>query len=130
MKLEKFTFKAQEALQSAQKIAESHNHTQLEPEHILKALVEQDGGIIPIILDRVGVNSKIISTELDEIIERFPKISGGAYQLYLSMPAKQVLDRAEALAKEMRDEFISTEHLFLSILDSPSRAGELLRKEG
>ncbi len=130
MKLEKFTFKAQEALQSAQKIAESHNHTQLEPEHILKALVEQDGGIIPIILDRVGVNSKIISTELDEILERFPKISGGAYQLYLSMPAKQVLDRAEALAKEMRDEFISTEHLFLSILDSPSRAGELLRKRG
>ncbi|BAU23944.1 protein disaggregation chaperone [Caldimicrobium thiodismutans] len=130
MKLEKFTFKAQEALQSAQKIAESHNHTQLEPEHILKALVEQEGGIIPIILDRVGVNSKIISTELDEIIERFPKISGGAYQLYLSMPAKQVLDRAEALAKEMRDEFISTEHLFLSILDSPSRAGELLRKRG
>jgi ATP-dependent Clp protease ATP-binding subunit ClpB len=130
MKLEKFTFKAQEALQSAQKIAESHNHTQLEPEHILKALVEQEGGIIPIILDRVGVNSKIISTELDEILERFPKISGGAYQLYLSMPAKQVLDRAEALAKEMRDEFISTEHLFLSILDSPSRAGELLRKRG
>jgi len=130
MRLEKFTFKAQEALQSAQKLAENYNHTQLEPEHILKALVDQEGGIIPVILDRLGVNSKIISTELEEILERFPRISGGAYQLYLSMAAKQVLDRAEALAKEMRDEFISTEHLFLAILDSPSRAGEILRKRG
>ncbi len=130
MKLEKFTFKAQEALQNAQKLAETKNHTQLEPEHILKALVDQEGGIIPIILDRLGVNSKIISTELEEILERLPRISGGAYQLYLSMQAKQVLDRAEALAKEMRDEYISTEHLFLSIIDSPARAGELLRKRG
>ncbi len=130
MRLEKFTFKAQEALQSAQKLAESYNHTELHPEHILKALVDQEGGIIPIILDRLGVNSKIISTELEEILERLPRVAGGAYQLYLSMPAKQILDRSEALAKEMRDEFISTEHLFLAILDSPSRAGEILRKRG
>lgn len=130
MRLEKFTFKAQEALQSAQKLAESLNHTQLEPEHFLKALVDQEGGIIPLILDRLGVNSKILSSELEEILERFPKISGGAYHLYLSMPAKQVLDRAEALAREMRDEFISTEHLFLSLIDSPTRAGEILRKRG
>ncbi|MFN3567637.1 MAG: ATP-dependent chaperone ClpB [Caldimicrobium sp.] len=130
MKLEKFTFKAQEALQSAQKLAESYNHTQLEPEHLLKALVDQEGGLIPIILDRLGVNSKVISSELEDILEGLPKISSGAYQLYLSLPAKQVLDRAEALAKEMRDEFISTEHLFLSLIDSPSRAGEILRKRG
>ncbi|MFN4132112.1 MAG: ATP-dependent Clp protease ATP-binding subunit, partial [Caldimicrobium sp.] len=130
MRLEKFTFKAQEALQSAQKLAENLNHTQLEPEHILKALVDQEGGIIPIILDRLGINSKIISSELEEILDKLPKVSGGAYQLYLSVPAKQVLDRSEALAKEMRDEFISTEHLFLSIIDSPTRAGEILRKRG
>ncbi|MGC9141725.1 MAG: ATP-dependent chaperone ClpB [Caldimicrobium sp.] len=130
MKLEKFTFKAQEALQSAQKLAESYNHTELHPEHLLKALVDQEGGIIPVILDRLGVNSKIVSTELEEILERLPRVSGGAYQLYYSLPAKQVLDRAEALAKEMRDEFISTEHLFLAIIDSTSRAGEILRKRG
>lgn len=130
MRLEKFTFKAQEALQSAQKLAESYNHTELHPEHLLKALVDQEGGIIPIILDRLGVNSKIISTELEEILEKLPRVAGGAYQLYLSMPAKQILDRSEALAKEMKDEFISTEHLFLAILDSPSRAGEILRKRG
>ncbi len=130
MKLEKFTFKAQEALQSAQKLAESYNHTELHPEHLLKALVDQEGGIIPVILDRLGVNSKIVSTELEEILERLPRVSSGTYQLYYSLPAKQVLDRAKALAKEMRDEFISTEHLFLAIIDSTSRAGEILRKRG
>jgi len=130
MKLEKFTFKAQEALQSAQKLAESYNHTELHPEHLLKAMIEQEGGIIPTILDRLGINSKIISTELDEILERLPRVAGGAYQLYLSMPLKQVLDRAEALAKEMRDAYISTEHLLLAIIDSPTKAGEALRRRG
>ncbi len=130
MRLERFTFKAQEALQEAQKIAESYGHSQLEPEHLLKALVEQEGGIIPIILDRLGVNSKIVSSELEEILERFPKISRGAYQLYISINLKQILDRAEALAKEMRDEYISTEHLLLSIIDSPTQAGETLRRRG
>lgn len=59
MKLDKFTFKAQEALQSAQRLAETYNHPQIEPEHLLKALVDQEGGIIPTILDRLGVNSKL-----------------------------------------------------------------------
>ncbi|MCD6490024.1 MAG: ATP-dependent chaperone ClpB [Thermodesulfobacterium sp.] len=130
MKLERFTFKAQEALQEAQRLAENYNHPQLEPEHLLKALVEQEGGIIPTILDRLGVNSKIISSDLDEILEKLPKLTHGTYQLYLSMSLKQIFDKAEALAKEMKDEYISTEHLFLSIIDSPTRAGEILRKRG
>jgi len=130
MKLDKFTFKAQEALQEAQRLAEALNNPQLEPEHLLKALVDQEGGIIPIILDRLGVNSRIISAELEEILEKLPKLTGGTYQLYLSMTLKDILDKAEKLAKEMRDEFISTEHLFLSIIDSPSKAGDLLRKRG
>jgi len=130
MKLDKFTFKAQEALQNAQRLAENYNHPQIEPEHLLKALVEQEGGIIPIILDRLGVNSKIISSDLDEILENFPKLTYGTHQLYISLSLKQILDKAESLAKEMRDEYISTEHLFLSIIDSPTRAGEILRKRG
>jgi len=130
MKLDKFTFKAQEALQSAQRLAETYNHPQIEPEHLLKALVDQEGGIIPTILDRLGVNSKIISSDLDEILEKFPKLTYGTYQLYISLSLKQILDKAESLAKEMRDEYISTEHLFLSIIDSPTRAGEILRKRG
>lgn len=130
MRLDRYTFKAQDALQQAQKLAETYSHPQLEPEHLLKALVDQEGGIIPIILDRLGINSKIISTELDEILEKFPKLTHGTYQLYVSMSLKQVLDRAEVLAREMRDEYISTEHLFLSIIDSLTRAGEILRRRG
>jgi ATP-dependent Clp protease ATP-binding subunit ClpB len=130
MKLDKFTFKAQEALQNAQHLAENYNHPQIESEHLLKALVEQEGGIIPIILDRLGVNSKIISSDLDEILEKFPKLTYGTHQLYISLSLKQILDKAESLAKEMRDEYISTEHLFLSIIDSPTKAGEILRKRG
>jgi ATP-dependent Clp protease ATP-binding subunit ClpB len=130
MKLDKFTFKAQEALQNAQRLAENYNHPQIESEHLLKALVEQEGGIIPIILDRLGVNSKIISSDLDEILEKFPKLTYGTHQLYISLSLKQILDKAESLAKEMRDEYISTEHLFLSIIDSPTRAGEILRRRG
>ena len=68
--------------------------------------------------------------EIEEILEKLPKLTGGTYQLYLSMTLKDILDKAEKLAKEMRDEFISTEHLFLSIIDSPSKAGDLLRKRG
>ncbi len=130
MKLDKFTFKAQEALQNAQRLAESYNHPQLEPEHLLKALVDQEDGIIPIILNRLGVNSKIISSDLEEILEKLPTLTYGSYQLYLSLSLKQVLDKAESLAREMKDEFISTEHLFLSILNSPTKAGEILRKRG
>ncbi|QER41969.1 ATP-dependent chaperone ClpB [Thermodesulfobacterium sp. TA1] len=130
MKLDRYTFKAQEALQEAQKLAEARNNPQLEPEHLLLALVTQEGGIIPTILDRLGVNSKIIATELEEIIDKFPKLTQGAYQLYLSLNLKQILDKAEALAREMRDEYISTEHLFLAIIDSPTKAGEILRKRG
>ncbi len=130
MKFDKFTFKAQQALQEAQRLAESYNHPQLEPEHLLKALVDQEGGIIPIILDRLGVNSKIISSDLEEILEKLPTLSYGTYQLYISLSLKQILDKAESLAKEMKDEYISTEHLFLSIIDSPTRAGEILRRRG
>ncbi|WP_028841221.1 ATP-dependent chaperone ClpB [Thermodesulfobacterium hveragerdense] len=130
MKLDRYTFKAQEALQEAQKLAERKNNTQLEPEHLLLALVTQEGGIIPIILDRLGVNSKIIASELEEILDKFPKLTQGAYQLYLSLNLKQILDKAEGLAREMRDEYVSTEHLFLAIIDSPTKAGEILRKRG
>ncbi|NPA39744.1 MAG: ATP-dependent chaperone ClpB [Thermodesulfobacteria bacterium] len=130
MKLDKFTFKAQEALQEAQKLAESYNHPQLEAEHLLKALVDQEGGLVPIILDRLGVNSKIVSSDLDEVLDKLPRVTQGAYQLYVSMNLKQVLDRAEALAKEMRDEYISTEHFLLAIVDSPTQAGDILRRRG
>ncbi|HFC97075.1 MAG TPA: ATP-dependent chaperone ClpB [Thermosulfurimonas dismutans] len=130
MRLDRFTFKAQDALQEAQRIAESRGHQQLEPEHLLKALVEQEGGLVPMILDRLGVNNRLVSSDLDEYLDKLPQVSGAGFQVYLSMTLKQVLDAAERLAREMRDEYISTEHLLLSILDTHTEAARILHQRG
>ncbi|QJA06811.1 ATP-dependent chaperone ClpB [Thermosulfurimonas marina] len=130
MRLDRFTFKAQDALQEAQRIAESRGHQQLEPEHLLKALVEQEGGLVPMILDRLGVNNRLVSSDLDEYLEKLPQVSGTGFQVYLSLTLKQVLEAAERLAREMRDEYISTEHLLLAILDTHTEAARILRARG
>ncbi|MBX6423550.1 ATP-dependent chaperone ClpB [Thermosulfurimonas sp. F29] len=130
MRLDRFTFKAQDALQEAQRIAESRGHQQLEPEHLLKALVEQEGGLVPMILERLGVNNRLVASDLDEYLDRLPQVSGTGYQVYLSMTLKQILDRAERLAREMRDEYISTEHLLLSILETHTEAARVLQNRG
>ncbi len=130
MRLDRFTFKAQDALQEAQRIAEARGHQQLEPEHLLKALVEQEGGLVPMILERLGVNNRLVASDLDEYLDKLPQVSGAGYQVYLSMTLKQVLDRAERLAREMRDEYISTEHLLLSILDTHTEAARILQNRG
>ncbi|RUM88273.1 MAG: ATP-dependent chaperone ClpB [Thermodesulfatator sp.] len=130
MRLDRFTFKAQDALQEAQRIAETRGHQQLEPEHLLKALVEQEGGLVPMILDRLGVNNRLVSSDLDEYLDKLPQVSGTGFQVYLSLTLKQILDQAERLAREMRDEYISTEHLLLSILDTHTEAARILRNRG
>ncbi len=130
MRLDRFTFKAQDALQEAQKIAESRGHQQLEPEHLLKALVEQEGGMVPMILDRLGVNNRLVSSDLDEYLDKLPQVSGTGFQVYLSLTLKQILDQAERLAREMRDEYISTEHMLLAILETHTEAARVLQNRG
>ena len=130
MRLDRFTFKAQDALQEAQRIAESRGHQQLEPEHLLKALVEQEGGLVPMILERLGVNNRLVASDLDEYLDKLPQVSGAGYQVYLSMTLKQVIERAERLAREMRDEYLSTEHLLLSILETHTEAARILQNRG
>ena len=130
MRLDRFTFKAQDALQEAQRIAESRGHQQLEPEHLLKALVEQEGGLVPMILERLGVNNRLVASDLDEYLDKLPQVSGAGYQVYLSMTLKQVIERAERLAREMRDEYLSTEHLLLSILETHTEAARILQSRG
>ena len=130
MRLDRFTFKAQDALQEAQRIAEGRGHQQLETEHLLKALVEQEVGLVPMLLERLGVNNRLVSSDLDEYLDQLPQVSGTGFQVYLSMTLKQVLDRAERLAREMRDEYISTEHLLLSILETHTQAARILQNRG
>ena len=118
MRFEKFTLKSQEMIQNAQHLAERFGHQQIEPEHLARALLEQKQGVIPPLLGKIGANQNQIIKELESILERMPSVSGsGTGQAYLSPRAKAVLDRAFAEAEQMKDEYVSLEHILLAVLE-------------
>src|SRR5689334_6011474 len=118
MRYDKLTLKAQEALQEADSLAHSFSHASLEPEHLLLALVEQKDGVIPPLLDRIGVDGGEITTALRQSLGRKPKVTGEGAQLTMSPQLAKVLNRAEQEADSLKDEFTSTEHLLLAMLES------------
>ncbi|MBD3184532.1 AAA family ATPase, partial [Candidatus Poribacteria bacterium] len=131
MRFDKFTLKAQEAVQASQEIAESHNHQAIEPEHLLVALLDQEGGIAPSILQKLGANPGSIAQQVKAEIEDLPKQYGAATQSYISPTLKKVFDTAWDEAQRLKDEYVSTEHLLLSISETKdSAAGRILREAG
>ncbi len=125
-----FTLKSQEALQRAHNIAIENGQQALEPIHLLVALVTQPDGIVPLIIDKVMTKDAELRQELDRILETLPKSpappAGGVGQMYLSQQMADVLANAHKKAKEFKDEFISTEHLLLSLLENQPIARLLL----
>ena len=118
MRFDKFTLKGQENLQIAQQLAERFGHQQIEPEHILRALMEQREGVIPSILHKIGADQQQVIEQLDVALEKIPKISGAGYgQVYISPRSKAVLDKAFGEAEKMKDEYVSLEHILLAITD-------------
>jgi len=118
MRFEKFTLKSQEMIQSAQHLAERLGQQQIEPEHLARALLEQKEGVIPPLLGKIGANQNQLIKELESILERMPSVSGsGTGQVYLSPRAKTVLDRAFSEAEQMKDEYVSLEHILLAVLE-------------
>jgi len=117
MRLEKFTEKAQEALQEAAELARGLGQQAIEPEHVILALIRQPDGVGRTLLERAGVSVQALEPALVSIVERFPKVSGGG-QPYLSTSLQEALDQAEQEADRLRDEYISTEHLLLALADS------------
>jgi len=115
MKLDKMTQKAQEALQDAHERATRDGHPELTPEHLLLALVEQEGGIVPSLLGKAGVDAESIATDARAELARLPSARGGQEPM-LSRRVRRVIDEAESAAKDQKDEFVSTEHLLLGIL--------------
>ena len=115
MQLERFTTKAQEALQAAQRIARDHSHQEIDGEHLLAALLEQPDGLIQPLLQKLGVPVARLSTELDEALARRVKVQGAA-EPFLGAALKKALDAAEAQAGKLKDEYVSTEHLLLGLL--------------
>jgi len=113
-RFDKFTVKAQEALQNTQEIASRFGNQQLEPVHLLLALAEQSDGIVPAILGRLGVTTGVLAAETEKEIEKLPKV-GGTSDHYLSPALKEALDQAAREAEPFKDEFVSTEHLLLAM---------------
>ena len=114
MDINKYTEKAQQALLAAQELASQHNHSQIEPEHILLALVRQADGVVPQVLSKMGIAPQAADRALSAALERRPKAYGASVQVGLSREAAELLKRAEGEASAMRDEYVSTEHILLA----------------
>jgi len=132
MRLDQYTIKAQESLQDAQRIAQERNQQELKSVHLLRALVSQQDGVVRPILQRLGASPQGIVGELDEALGRIPQVTGaGAQSVYLSGELNEVLAQAENEAKQLKDQYVSTEHLLLAMLHvTDCEAGEVLTRHG
>ncbi|MEK7800050.1 MAG: AAA family ATPase, partial [Acidobacteriota bacterium] len=129
MNLERLTVRSQEALQAAQQTATHLGHPGISPEHLLRALLDQEGGLSPVLLQRIGVDVPRLRTRLRESLETRPRAYGGAAP-HLDDALRLVLEKAEARAGAFHDDFVSVEHLLLALLDGPGAAADLLKEAG
>ncbi|HTT32584.1 MAG TPA: ATP-dependent chaperone ClpB [Methylomirabilota bacterium] len=130
LRFEKMTVKAQEAVQTAQEVAASHEHQQMEPVHLLGALVAQADGVVPPLLARLGIRPEALTQDIELELGRLPKVQGFAQQ-HMGRPLDDVLERAFKEADSFKDEYVSTEHLFLAIAaQDRDPAGQLLKRHG
>ena len=118
MQLDRFTTKAQEALQSAQAIAHQHAHQEIDGEHLLLALISQSDGLIPSLLTSLGLALPALTLDLQRELARRVQVKGlSSTDAFLSQDLKQALDAAEAEARKLKDDYTSTEHLLLGLRD-------------
>ncbi len=131
MNFNKFTLKAQEAVQAAIELAASRNHQAVEPIHLLRALTADQEGITPTLLKKAGVNPNDILQKADADISKLPTVQGASVSgQYLSNDTKQLMDAATKLADKMGDEYISSEHLMVALVEGSSSAGRILKDKG
>jgi ATP-dependent Clp protease ATP-binding subunit ClpB len=130
MKLDKLTVKAQEAIAGARDAAMSRHHAEVRPEHLLVALLDQEGGVVPRILAKLGADPRVVRTDLDQAFEKFPRARGAALDIDAGRAFKDVWEAAGREAEAMKDEFISTEHFLIALAASKSPAGDALTHAG
>ena len=126
----KFTEKVQEALQSAQNLALRRSHQQMDVEHLVVTLLEQEDGLAGAILSKLGISSRSILAKLETELDKFPKVSGGGDQVYVSGRLNRLLATAEDEAKKLKDDFISIEHLLLAMIHDAGATGKILKEAG
>jgi ATP-dependent Clp protease ATP-binding subunit ClpB len=131
MNFNKFTIKAQEAVQAALELAQNENHQAVEPAHVLKALLSDSGNVTVQVLKKIGVSVNNLMGQLDRAIKTFPVVKGASVSgQYLSNNTKDVFDTAQNEASKLDDEYISSEHVLLGILSVSSETGKLLINQG
>ncbi|NJX15506.1 ATP-dependent chaperone ClpB [Tamlana crocina] len=128
MNLNNYTIKSQEAIQQAQQTAQGLGHQQIENEHLFKGIFEVDENVLPFILKKLNVNVSILQQALDKQLESFSKVSGGEFML--SREAGKSLNEASIIAKKMKDDYVSIEHLILAIFKSNSKIAQMLKDQG
>ncbi len=128
MTLDKFTIKAQEAVQKAQEIATARQHQAIETGHLMKGVLSVDENVTPFLLKKLEVNIPRLSQQIDALVDRLPRVSGGSQ--YLSSDANQALVKATQLATEMGDDFVSIEHLLLGLVSGRDEVSRLMKDAG
>ncbi|MCL2706283.1 MAG: AAA family ATPase, partial [Spirochaetaceae bacterium] len=130
MRYDKLTVKAEEALQSAETIAHKYNNSEIVSEHILYALLTQKDGVIPPLVDKLGISKDMLVSDVEQAVASKPKVYGEGAVINTSTEATKILNQSETEAEILKDEYISTEHIFLAILDSGTNSGKILKKSG
>src|SRR6204780_6019940 len=128
---EKFTVKAQEAVERANNLASEHGNPELLPLHLLAALLEDKEGIVPPVLEKIGIGPQAVLSDIYREIEKLPKVSGGAAQASLSNAVNKLLEQAFKEASNFKDEYVSTQHLLLAITHlKQDSAQQILARDG
>ena len=131
MRIDKFTQKGQEAILEAQNLAQEYSHPAIEPEHLLKALIGQEGGVIPSVLKRIGANEDLLAQDIEQAFTQMSRVTGVSVQVGMSQDMVNILQEAEKIAGDMKDEYTSTEHLLLAMAQPKAgRIRDLLARHG
>ena len=130
MRLDKLTTKSQEALQQAQTLADRRNHQAIDVEHLLFTLIGQKEGVVWSLLQKLGVPLGDVTDRLQKALDRLPQITGAAGQTYITPRLKKVIESAESEAEALKDEYVSTEHLLLAMVQESGEAGKILKDLG
>ena len=130
MQIDKFTIKAQEAISMAQSVASEYGNQNIDDFHLMAALLEQEDGIVTPILQKLGVNISEFKDKIKDLIKKNPKVTGQSAQVYISQQLNDVLNSSIKEAERLKDEYVSTEHILISMAQSTGKVGQLLKELG
>ncbi|HEV7558217.1 MAG TPA: Clp protease N-terminal domain-containing protein, partial [Kofleriaceae bacterium] len=130
MKLDRLTVKAQDAIAQSRDVAIGLHHAEITPEHVLVALLDQEGGVVPRILTKLGADPRVVRADLDQSLAKLPKAHGAALDVQPSRAFKDLWEFAGKQAEAMKDEYVSTEHFLIALADGKSAASHALASAG